>query len=418
MITKPEILCQPNIPKALHGISPRTINGNAWWERIRRETYRKTDYHCMACGKAKKDTQRLDAHEWYNIDYEKGIMTIKDIVPLCYECHNFIHSGRLKTVYRNGEIAKDQCIKILKNGFDILIKNNLKCFPGTFDFAFLLNIIPSIKCYEINDSIPWEKWKFIFNGKEYHSKFKNKEEWKNFYNKKEDMMERPQTPVKSDYTKIIRSEDRSKPVLIIGKSGAGKSTSIRTLPPKNTFLLNVIGKALPFRGWRKNYVEGKNMLSSDNYAEITQALKGLKKEVQYIVLDDAQYLMAGEFMSRAYEKGYDKWNELGKHFYDLLMDLNGLGQGRVAFVLAHSDTNESGETDVKTLGKMLSDKIVVAGLFTVVLQCVVEKGNYYFETKSENGKSVVKAPHEMFKERLIKNDLKAVADAIQKYENE
>ena len=87
-----------------------------------------------------------------------------------------------------------------------------------------------------------------------------------------------------------------------------------------------------------------------------------RKEIKFIVIDDFQYLMANEFMNRAYEKGYDKWTEIGKHAFDLLFKTKTLGNNRVVFVLAHSDTNDLGDTDVKTLGKMLSEKIVVAGM--------------------------------------------------------
>lgn len=436
---KPEILCHPNIPLPLHGLSPRSINGQAWWDLTRKEVYLKYNQHCLACGVHRSEAKKhkwLEAHEFYNIDYTKGTMSVKSIEPLCHYCHNFIHSGRLQAIYGK-EKSLTEVVEILEHGFQVLAKSKLQCFPGTLDFALQVKANTfNVSAYKVKCEIPWEKWRLVWNGKEYFSKFKNEEELNKFYSK-ESVMQRPissvalnqSNPVKpvqssSAYTEIIQSNEQSKPVLIIGKSGSGKSTSIKNLPPKNTFIINVIGKALPFKGWRKNFTpweKGKgNMLCSDNYSEIESALNDIKKrkEIKYVVLDDFQYLMAGEFMNRAYEKGYDKWNELGKHAYDLLLKLRTLGNGLIVFVLAHSDTNEAGETDVKTLGRMLSDKIIVAGLFTVVLQCFVEKGKFYFETKSENGKSVMKAPHEMFSTRLIPNDLKGVAEAIKKFEND
>ena len=97
----PEILSQPNIPQPLHGLSPRVINGDAWWNATRKEVYARYDYHCIACGVHKTEAQGpkwLEAHEVYDFDYAKGIATVKSIEPLCHYCHNFIHSGRLEAI--------------------------------------------------------------------------------------------------------------------------------------------------------------------------------------------------------------------------------------------------------------------------------------------------------------------------------
>ena len=59
-------------------------------------------------------------------------------------------------------------------------------------------------------------------------------------------------------------------ILIIGESGTGKSTSLENLDHKETFLINVLNKPLPFRGWRKKYVETTkenpkgNLLTTDS----------------------------------------------------------------------------------------------------------------------------------------------------------
>ena len=84
MKTKPKILAHPNIPKPLHGISPRTIMGDDWWNKTRQEVYKKYDYHCIACGVAKEDAKKhqwLEAHEFWNINYETGICTVESIEP-------------------------------------------------------------------------------------------------------------------------------------------------------------------------------------------------------------------------------------------------------------------------------------------------------------------------------------------------
>jgi len=98
IILAPEILCHPNVPKPLHTIAPRTIMGNGWWNRIRLEVYKRYDYHCAACGVHKTRAmrfKRLEAHEFYEVDYHTGTVTVKSLEPLCNYCHMFIHSGRL-----------------------------------------------------------------------------------------------------------------------------------------------------------------------------------------------------------------------------------------------------------------------------------------------------------------------------------
>lgn len=222
-----------------------------------------------------------------------------------------------------------------------------------------------------------------------------------------------------DYGEIIGGDEQSTPVLIIGKSGSGKSTGLRNIDPRTSFLINVIGKRLPFRGAGKKFVAGKNMLCSDDYTTVTNQLKKLKnrKDVKEIFIDDFQYLMANEFMRRSYEKGYDKFTEIGRHAWDILFLAKNLGAGKIIYFLNHSDDNNEGSIEkCKTIGRMLDDKIVVEGLFTIVLSCVVDKGKYFFLTVN-NGRNTVKAPMGMFSSDLIDNDYLLVSKAIRNYYN-
>jgi len=185
---KPEILTHPNIPKPLHGINPRTIMGQTWWNKTRQQVYASTNYHCIACGVPKEKAevhQWLEAHEYWDIDYDKGICKVISIEPLCHYCHNFIHSGRLGMIV-GIEKSQYQVIRILEHGFKILSENNLKCFPSTLDLAKRLNAKTfGVKAYKlsINPHIEWLDWKLIFDDKEYKSEFKNIDEWHNFYAK-------------------------------------------------------------------------------------------------------------------------------------------------------------------------------------------------------------------------------------------
>jgi hypothetical protein len=184
---KPEILSHPNIPKPLHGIAPRTIKGQKWWDVTRKKVYESTDFHCIACGVSKKNARRhqwLEAHEYWDVDYEKGITTVSQIVPLCHFCHNFSHSGRLSMIV-DKEKPKKEVIDILEHGFSVLADNKLECFPITLELAESLGAETfGVTAYKHPDTnVPWHGWKLIFEGKEYKSKFKNYEDWQEHYNK-------------------------------------------------------------------------------------------------------------------------------------------------------------------------------------------------------------------------------------------
>lgn len=185
---KPEILTHPNIPKPLHGINPRTIMGKQW-DIVRQQVYAKYNYHCVACGVTKenaKKLKRLEAHEYWDIDYMTGRCEVKSIEPLCYYCHSFIHSGRLQMIWQQDRISTEEVKDILEYGFWILSENNLKAFYQANDLAKIVEADTYlVDCYipKINEKLGWNDFYLVFNGKEYRSNFKNISEWKEYYSK-------------------------------------------------------------------------------------------------------------------------------------------------------------------------------------------------------------------------------------------
>lgn len=207
-------------------------------------------------------------------------------------------------------------------------------------------------------------------------------------------------------------------VMILGNSGSGKSTSINGLDPKSTFIFRVVNKPLPFKSWKKQYSkEQKNLMDTDNVGTIIAAMKGISENAPHInaiVIDDAQYIMANEFMRRSSEKGFDKFSEIGHNMWSLLMSMGALRDDLVVFLLSHTEETDTGSTKMKTIGKMLDDKITCEGLVSIVLRAICNDGQYVFATQN-NGRDTVKSPIGMFDTNTIPNNLGIVREAIIAY---
>lgn len=204
--------------------------------------------------------------------------------------------------------------------------------------------------------------------------------------------------------------------MILGESGTGKSTSLRNLDPENTLLIQAVRKPLPFKskGW-KPYDKTTNsgsIIVTDQPGLIVAAMQKIKREVT--VIDDFQYVLANEFMRRSDEKGFDKFTEIGRHAWDVLMAASNQSRGRRVYIMAHTASDELGRTRMKTIGKLLDEKITPEGLVTVCLRTVVRDNSYYFATQN-SGADTTKSPMGMFDEPLIENDLAAVDAAIYSY---
>lgn len=195
------------------------------------------------------------------------------------------------------------------------------------------------------------------------------------------------------------------PVLILGESGTGKSASLRNFEPNDLKVINVANKPLPF----KNKFES---ISTDDYRTIIKELKLNKKKVA--VIDDAQYLMANEFMRRATERGFDKFTEIAQNFWTLVNTVKDLPADQVVYFLAHIERDANGNEKIKTIGKLLDEKITVEGMFTIVLKTNVTDGVYSFITQN-SGHDTVKSPIGMFPSIVIDNDLKYVDEKIRNY---
>lgn len=204
--------------------------------------------------------------------------------------------------------------------------------------------------------------------------------------------------------------------LVLGESGTGKSTSMRSLDPAQTLLIQAIKKPLPFKatGWKvKASIKADgNIVQTDTAATIEKVLRHSTQPI--IVIDDFQYIMANEYMRRTDEKGYDKFTDIGKSAWSLLKAASELADNRRVYVLSHTATDDVGRVKIKTIGKMLDEKITLEGMVTIVLRTQVRDGQYVFATQN-NGGDTTKSPMGMFAEHFIGNDLAAVDAAICEY---
>lgn len=223
-------------------------------------------------------------------------------------------------------------------------------------------------------------------------------------------------------------------VLVIAESGSGKSTSIRTLDPASTAIINIANKPLPFKGWKSKYkVLDKanpdgNLVNVSSGPGVYKAMQHVSEKMPHIkalVVDDWQYMSSFEYFDKANEKGYDKFTQIAANLAQVAKLPKDLRDDLTIFFLTHAedstDVNGNRKVKAKTVGKMIDNALTLEGLFSIVLFGKVRKEDdgtlhYGFETQN-NGENTCKSPMGMFEDSFIPNDLQYVKDAIYAYEN-
>lgn len=196
---------------------------------------------------------------------------------------------------------------------------------------------------------------------------------------------------------------------ILGRSGTGKSYSMRNFPKDKLAVINVQGKILPFKG--SGQIE---MTSSDTSREIVKALREYGKTYPSVVVDDFQYVMSNEFMRRSEEHTWDKFTDIARHAWDIANEVRSLPPECIVYIMCHTDRDDEGNEKIKTIGKLLDEKICMEGMSTIVLMTNVVDGVYTFLTQN-NGRNTVKSPAGMFPSYAIDNDLWYVDQKIRAY---
>lgn len=220
-------------------------------------------------------------------------------------------------------------------------------------------------------------------------------------------------------------------IIVLGESGTGKSTSIKTLDPKETVVINVLGKRLPFKGSNSAYnTENKNSFQIEEYQAVQNMLQAIGEKaphVKNVVIDDMVYVMRKEFFKRAKEKGFDKFNELAQHFQSIIETIEKLRPDLNVFLLLHSEKVKDGDAitshKVSTVGKLIDEKynpveVVPMVLYTGVKYDDKGKPTYGFYTHRCMAGTIeipAKSPDGMFEEDFIPNDLGMVVKAMNEY---
>jgi hypothetical protein len=159
---RPEVLAAPAIPLPMHGMAPRIVLGQDWWDRERKAAFHRTCQHCVACGAGRKEPGRcqvLSGHECYAIDWERGRMTYVETVPLCERCHSFVHPGYLEVRLVKGEISAEEYAAIMVHGWSLLLAAKVVRIPHRGQAA------------------AWSRWRLVIDGKLYPPLYATRADW-------------------------------------------------------------------------------------------------------------------------------------------------------------------------------------------------------------------------------------------------
>ena len=232
-------------------------------------------------------------------------------------------------------------------------------------------------------------------------------------------------------------------ILVLGFTGQGKSSSlfnneeagIKGLDPKETFIISVTNKPLPFRGWKKHYTlyskenPTGNLFYSDKPDIIIRLINNIvstRKDIKNIIIDDFHYLMVEDNMNRINEKGFEKFNIMSKNLFDLIKLTYSIPQDINFIYMGHPEIEE-GRYKLKTIGKLIDKSVTPEGYFTYLFCSSVEYNDdgspvYGFYTNNTidfktGNKIIAKTPVGLFKDLIIKNDMGYIIEEIEKYNN-
>jgi hypothetical protein len=139
------------------------VIGGKWWKEASAESKQRAQRRCNACGRF---SDKLEAHESYEVDYVNARLYFVEVVALCWFCHRYIHQSQLAAMVAKGAIPKELADKVIQHGEGVLRSYGLVKPPSEPD---------------LNE---WQDWRMIFNGKAYPPRFLNEIEWQEYHDRK------------------------------------------------------------------------------------------------------------------------------------------------------------------------------------------------------------------------------------------
>ena len=187
----PLLLTMPNIPAPLHGLNPRTLMGDEEWDEQRFACYSRASYQCEIC---QAKCERMQAHELYAYNYVTFTAVFKRLIAVCDRCHRAIHSGRLTTMTKDGDVSPEYFLEVAEHCFKLIHDYNLEC--GT-NFRLYDSFLCALRNPEIHDKLAelinkydikfyrtpnpkkreWDKWRLVWGSKIIHSHYASHDEW-------------------------------------------------------------------------------------------------------------------------------------------------------------------------------------------------------------------------------------------------
>ena len=197
------------------------------------------------------------------------------------------------------------------------------------------------------------------------------------------------------------------PVIVYGKSGSGKSRSLKNFAEDEIYLVNILGKMMPFKGTFKYITQGD---------DLQKIMAGLAKmPTNAAVVDDFGYIMTNMFM-RGHGAGdhFKLYNKIGDTIWNFVSFIKNLDNNKIVYLIMHDEVSDDGFSKLRTIGKLLDQKVCIEGMVTVVLRSVIKGDRHLFRTNSD-GNDLAKSPEGMFPEAEMENDLKAADAMIRAY---
>lgn len=205
-------------------------------------------------------------------------------------------------------------------------------------------------------------------------------------------------------------------ILVLSKSGQGKSTSIRNFNPNDVMVIQCKNKRLPFphddwKVWDKNKQTG-SIFIVNSFPEVRAVLLKMQEVgKKVIIIDDLVFLFANKVMDDIARKDWDKWTEIAIEYSQTIETIENLNPDMRVYILTHADTNDLGEISMKTAGKLIENLLNPVAGFTIVLGVQKTDNGSFFITNG-NATNPYKSPMGMWKDKLVPNDLKEIDDKI------